>query len=131
MNISKLSKILLDISVELTENIEDSKSYLIEQGIDPDTVARNGINKLKQFQLKQQAILNEKNDKRLYELALIKIKEKANTFGNATNDLLNILLQKRPSFQFRNVESLTEDDLKEIINEVELIELMEKLDKKE
>ena len=43
MSVSKLNKIFFDISDELTENIEDSKSYLLEHGMNPENIAKNGI----------------------------------------------------------------------------------------
>ena len=42
--------------------------------------------------------------------------------------LMGILLEKSPSFQFRNFEELSDDDIRQILTDVDLLKLLHDID---
>ncbi len=102
--------------------------YLREDGFDPDQLEKNGIAKVKALLFKQKVALKKSQQESLYAKAMA-VFETAQT---ATKDMILSLLRERaPQLQFNNLEKMEEADLREILNESDLLDLMNKIEKNE
>jgi len=102
--------------------------YLREDGFDPEQLEKNGIAKVKALLFKQKVVLKKNEQESLYAKA-VAIFESAHA---ATKEaILSLLRERAPQLQFNNLEKMEEADLKEILNESDLLDLMNKIEKNE
>lgn len=110
-------------------DIDEAKALIRERGLDPEAEIAEGLRFIKRMSFQAKAKLNEENDASLLETAFNRIKSLIAQYSDQSGDLLKKVLQDRaPSFQFRNLEKLGDDEIKEILRELDLIKLMEEID---
>jgi len=135
MDTNKGNKTILDrldtIELKLLqEDIEYAKQYLKEEGIDLDEEQEFAAKSIKKVQFMAKAISNKIKDQTLLEVALMRIKKAIQENAQKTSDMLIGLLQtKTPSVQYRKLEKWTDDEIRDVLADVDLVKLMEELDK--
>ena len=79
---------------------------------------------IKQMRFKAKAQLG----KMKAEVAIINLKDRLIAACNHSLSIQQLLLQRYPSVQFRNLDTLSESDLKQLSEDMELINLIEELE---
>lgn len=123
INVEVLIDSLLNITKDHPELLDD---LLREEGYDPQELEKKGILKVKSFLFKAQVSQKKVEQTNLYAKALAIFET---THANTKEIILALLRERSPSLQFRNLEKLEEDDLKQILNESDILDLMDKIDK--
>jgi hypothetical protein len=123
VNIDKL----IDSYMELASADPDLlKDMLREQGYDPSELEKRGIQKIKKLIFTNQVALKKAKLINLYNKAT----HMMNVASSDTREaILALLKRKSPNLQFRNLEKLDEENLRQILNETEVLELIDKLEK--
>lgn len=94
---------------------EDAKAYLVSKGLKPDEMVSEGIKRIKKMQLQIEA-----NRTKEEMLSSDSMKEKALEWVNNILDkidfsLTELVKNENLSMSFRNVESLSKEDIKNIL----------------
>lgn len=134
MNKKAKGKLLARLN-EFSSNVSDSDEkmateFLTELGINTEEEAAFGLNEIQRLHFLAKAHHNQSRDASL--IAKLQEKIKASFLKNAalTGEILqNALVQRKASFQFRNIENWTEDEMREVLTDVDLTKLLEDLDK--
>lgn len=114
----------------LVNDSNEAKAFLADEGYDLEEgeLKRRRITKKIKFQLK--AIHNKQKDESLIEKAYEKLQAFiANNRELAGNELKTFLQKAAPAYQFRNLEKLDDNGIRELLTEVDLVKLIEELDK--
>ena len=76
-----------------------------------------------------QALTNKEKDESLMEKALAMLKQKIEENLTKSGEvLIGLLRQNAPNVQFRSLENLDDDEIREILTNVDLAKLMEELE---
>lgn len=125
VNVDKLNDDLFAMMHDHPELLDD---FLLEEGYDPKKLEKDGISKAKSLLFKHKVTLKRNQQETLYAKA-IAVFESAK--ASTKEAILQLLQQRAPRLQFRNLEKMDENDLKEILNESDLLDLMDKIEKNE
>lgn len=101
---------------------------LRNNGFDPEKLEKNGIAKVKAMLFKQRVALNKHLQESLYVRAMTLFESAKES---TKEGILDLLRQRSPQLQFNNLEKMDVQDLKEILNESDLLDLMDKIERKE
>lgn len=123
VNIDKLND---ELFVMLHDNQELLDEFLRDDGYDPIQLEKNAIDKIRKMLFKQKVLFKKTQQINLYEKAL-KIFESAQVTTKTA--IVELLRESAPRLQFNNIEKLNEEDLRQILNETELLDIMEKIRK--
>lgn len=124
INVDELIDSFFNITIEHPELLDD---LLREEGYDPGKLEQNGFSKIKSIMFHAKVAQKKLQQENLYAKALTMFE----TAKTDTKELILSLLRERaPRLQFRNLETLEEADLKQILNESDMLDLMEQIDKK-
>ncbi|MBN2613203.1 MAG: hypothetical protein JXB00_16740 [Bacteroidales bacterium] len=110
----------------------DNESVYNDLGVSKDEYLDNKLKMIKRLKLKSIAQLNKAKNDNLLEIALKKVQniiESANE--TVKEELEKLILTRSPQFQFRNIEKLEEEDLKELLSDLGVIDIIEDLEKLE
>jgi hypothetical protein len=110
----------------------DNESVYNDLGVSKDEYLGNKLRMIKRLKFKSKAQLNKGKNEYLLEIALHKVQniiESANE--TVKEELEKLILTRSPQFQFRNIEKLEEEDLKELLNDLGVIDIIEDLEKLE
>lgn len=124
----KYKKILFDLADSVSINEEAAKSYLQEQGINVSIYAAKAIKEIRRQEFLRKAEENLGKHQEQIAKAIIKIR---NVIPEALISIEETIKRRNPAFQFRNLKELDEQQLREILEDVELINAIEKLEKSE
>lgn len=116
----------------LMNDSDEARAFLAEEGYDLEAGLhiRKKISKKMEFKL--MALYNKQKDESLLEKAYEKLQAFISKNRELAGDELKILLQKTaPAYQFRNLEKLDDDGIRELLTEVDLVKLIEELDKED
>jgi uncharacterized protein YaaW (UPF0174 family) len=111
---------------------DEARAFLVEEGYDLEAgfLIRKKISKKLEFKLT--ALYNRQKDESLLEKAYEKLQVFISKNRELAGDELKILLQKAaPAYQFRNLEKLDDDGIRELLTEVDLVKFIEDLDNEE
>lgn len=123
INVDRLIDSLLSITKEHPELLDD---MLHEEGYNPEVLEQRGVLKVKSLLFREQVSKKKKQQDNLYAKALAMFETaKADT----KEVILSLLRERAPKLQFRNLEKLEEADLRQILNESDILDLMEQIDK--
>lgn len=124
----KYKKMLFDIAESVSLNEDVANEYLKEKGVDVSSFVKKGIKEIKRIEFLRTAETNLSKHQELIEKAIHKIKEAIpQTIAN-----IEIAIRKRnPAFQFRNLQELDEHQLREILEDVDLINTIEAIENKD
>lgn len=114
----------------LTTNGEYAKQFLKEEGFDLIKEAELADQFMKKIRFLAQAIATKERNHKLFDLAYSKIKIAIQENAQKTTDVLISMLQtKAPSFQYRKLEKWTDDEIREVLSDIDLVQLMERIEK--
>jgi hypothetical protein len=136
MDTNKNNKTILNRldSVELEllyKNTEYAKEFLIEEGFAIEDELKYAEARIKKIRFLAQAVSNKKEDQKLFEAAYLLIKQAITENAQKTTEMLVALLQaKTPSVQYRKLENWSDEEIREVLADVDLVKLMEELEKK-
>lgn len=132
-NKKKKNSILFNIDkieMELLQNDEYAKQFMEEEGFNTEEELKYASQFIKKIRFMASAISRKQQDLQLFEIAYLKVRTAIQENAQKTADTLISLLQiKSPSFQFRNLKSWTEDEIREVLADIDLVKLMEEFDK--
>jgi hypothetical protein len=118
----------IDFSIEAFR-YEDNEFYT-ELGVSKDIYLNDKLKMIKQLKLKSIAQTNKAKNENMLELAIQKMKNiVVSANENIKEELSQLIHSRSPQFQFRNVEKLDENDLKELLSDLNIIEIIEDLEK--
>lgn len=125
VNVDKLND---ELFVAMHDNPELLDEFLREDGYDPGEIEKRGIAKVKALLFKQKVALKKAQQGSLYAKAVAAFESAE---ANTKEAILQLLRQRSPRLQFNNLEKMDENDLREILNESDLLDLMEKIERNE
>ncbi len=120
-----------DITLKLIHSdINAAKEFLKEEGLDPDEELIYGSKQLKKIHFSLKANNQIARDKDLLEKAFVKLKESIAVHAEKAGDVLrNILKAKNPALQYRKLENWTDEEIRDVLQDLDLIQLMDELEK--
>ncbi len=119
-------------SKHLSEDLDAAKEFLQEFGVDPDEESKLGEQAARRVHFMAKATANEARDKSLLDRVAEKVSEMIKKNSELAGQALKQALgERQASFQFRNLETWTEDDIKEVLTDMDLAGLMEELDQED
>jgi len=125
VNIDQLNE---DMFVMMREHPELVDEFLEQNGYNPAEIEKRAISKVKALLFRHKVALKKIQQESLYSRALA-------TFVSAQENtkelILQLLHQRAPKLQFNNLEKMDENDLKAILDESDLLDLMEKIAKED
>lgn len=135
MDTNKRSKTILDrldnVELELLQNNTDyAKQFLFEEGIDPEKEMEFSNQFMKKIRFMAMGLSNKQRDQKLLDVAFDKLKEviKENSV-KASEALINLLHAKTPAIHYRKLENWSDDEIRDVLSDVDLIKLIEELKK--
>lgn len=117
-----------ELSYEAFES--DNESVYDDLGVSKIEYLDSKLRMIKRLRLKSKVHLNKSKNEKLLEIALQKVQniiESAN--DKVKEELEKLILNRSPQFQFRNLEKLEEKDLKELLSDLGIIDIIEDLEK--
>ena len=117
---------LADAFWELSKDPELREDMLKSEGYDPAKLEKAGISKIKKLLFQQEVALKKARTANLYAIALEKFQAAA---SDTKENLLNLLRHRAPSLQFRNFENLDEEMIRQVLDETELLDFMNQIEK--
>ncbi|PQV51454.1 hypothetical protein CLV33_101377 [Jejuia pallidilutea] len=116
----------------LNSDIELIKKSLEEEGVDVAKESAEISNFLKRLKFTQTAIVTQESHQALLDRIVGKFQDAINqNLEKPIATLINLVETKQMSVQFRNLDKLTPDEIKEIIKGKNLVDLMDELDNEE
>ena len=114
----------------LQHDTEYAKQFLIEEGIDPDKEIEFSGQFMKKIRFMALGMSNKQRDLKLLDVAFDRLKEvlKENS-ERASEALINLLHKKTPAIHYRKLESWSDDEIRDVLSDVDLIQLIEELKK--
>ena len=135
MDTNKKNKTILDrldkVELELLQHdTEYAKQFLMEEGIDPDNEIEFSGQFMKKIRFMALGMSNKQRDLKLLDVAFDRLKEvlKENS-ERASEALINLLHTKTPAIHYRKLESWSDDEIRDVLSDVDLIQLIEELKK--
>lgn len=129
------NKIILDrmdhVELELLQNdVEYAKQFLQEEGFDVVEEQNYGNQYMKKIRFMATAVANKQRDEKLFERAYSRVKEAIQENAQkATDVLISLLHSKTPSVHYRKLEKWSDEEIREVLADIDLVKLMEELDK--
>lgn len=120
-----------DLSTNDTDgDAKASAEYLASLGLDPKEEASFGLTEITRLHFMAKAYAAQARDNSL----LAKLKSKiagaiARNEQLAGNVLQQAMRLRKASFQFRNIEKWSDEEMREVLNDLDISKLMEDLDK--
>lgn len=135
MDTNKKNKTILErldsVELELLQNDTNYvKQFLTEEGIDPEEELLFSNQYIKKIRFMAAGLSNKKRDQKLLDIAFERIKEviKENS-EKASEALINLLHANTPSVHYRKLENWSDDEIRDVLADVDLVKLMEELKK--
>ena len=124
---NKIDK-FFELSNEAFES--DNESVYEDLGVSKEDYLNNRLKMIKRLKLKSQSLLNKAKNDNMLEKALQKIKSVIDSNNEVIKQSLEgLILACSPQFQFRNIEKLDDSDLKELFSDLNVIDIIENLEK--
>ena len=118
------------IQFYLDNNVDDLVAMAKEEGYDLTQTADKRAKLAKQLRMKALAALNKERDSRIIAKAEKIVADLVSAYINKPISELKTLLQKQGlQVQFRNIEKLDEQTIRDMLKDVSFVELIEKFDK--
>lgn len=116
----------------IRESEEAGRAYLSDEGIDPNAEAEHGKKMAKRIAFLMKAKHQQEKDAGLLDKVMVMLREKFGQNAERTGEVLQQLLRsKRPQVQFRNLSEWTDEQVRGVLNDVDIVELMEALEREE
>jgi hypothetical protein len=134
MGTNRNKKSILDLidcaELELLQsNTDYAKHYLEEEGVNISEESEYAIQYMKKIKFMAKATVNREHDKSLLEKAMDRVKKAITENVHQTNDSLMAYLQsKTPSLHYRKLENWTDDEIRDVLIDIDLLEFLEKFE---
>ena len=125
IDIDKLNRDIYLLTVEEPEVLDD---FLKLEGFNPVQLEKNGLSKVRALLFQQTVALKKLQQDNIYSKALALFESVKET---TREGILAILQKRSPQLQFNNLEKMDEQDLKDILEETDLLDLMAKIERGE
>lgn len=104
-----------------------AREELEAAGFNVNSLVTDGMDLIKQYQFKKQVEVNKNNLQSLFAKAVstLSARAKTNRF-----EVLAILERLQVNVQYRNLTNFSEDELNDILKDVDIIKLIEEIEKK-
>lgn len=114
----------------LKDDIEYTKKYLEEEGVNIIGEQAFAVQYMKKIKFMAKAMSNKKQEQSLLEKAIEIVKKSIQeNVQKTTETLISMLQSKTPSFQYRKLEEWTDEEIRDVLTDVDLVRFMEELDK--
>ena len=123
-SLENIEKSLLEMYIS---NPDLAREELSAAGYDVDSLVNDGLSMIKQIQFKQKVAASKTHLQKLFNTAKGLLSEKLRI---NKDDALSILAQYQVKVQYRNISNFSEEELNNILKDVDLIKLIEDLEKK-
>lgn len=119
-----------ELSANVTiEDFDAAKEFLDGLKIDAGKLSAQGAGEFKKALFLAKAQANQTRDQSLLEKLRDKIKESMERNAALTGEILKgVLAERKASFQFRNLEKWSDEELRDVLGDIDLTKLMEDLD---
>lgn len=125
--LNRLDKVELEM---LYQNTEHAKQFLKEEGFDIEKESEYAEQFMKKVKFLSLAHSNKQKDLRLLETAFARIKDAIKENAQKTTEMLITLLHsKTPAVHYRKLENWTDDEIRDVLADVDLVKLIEELEK--
>ena len=126
----KLIEHIDDVSLSiLHSDLNAAKDFLRECGIDPDEELSFGMQRVKQTEFLMKAKFNQQRDAKLLEDAFQALKESIRENSVRVGDILKeMLFQRSAAVQYRKLEEWDDNEIREVLNDLNLVKKKKKLD---
>lgn len=123
--VDNLDDIELDL---LRTNDAYAKQFLTEEGIDPEKEIEFANQFMKKIRFMATGLANKKRDYQLLEIAFGRLKEVISENSTKASDvLINMLHQKTPAVHYRKLENWSDDEIRDVLSDIDLVKLIEEL----
>lgn len=113
----------------LHSDINLIRKSLSEEGVDVDKESIKISKLIKRLKFTKSATISKKNNQALLERIIGKFQDALNkNIDKPIATLMKLVESKEMAVQFRNLDKLTPDEIKEIIKGKNLVDLMDELD---
>jgi hypothetical protein len=122
-----------NVELELLHtDTEYAMQFLREEGYDVEQELRFAEQHMKKVKFMAHAVSNREKDQHLLEIAFDRLKKTIQENTQLASEVLHSLLhEKSPSVQYRNIEKWTETEIREILVDLDLVNLLEELTKED
>lgn len=105
------------------------KESLVKEGVDVESESMEITKFVKRLKFTESAIMVKENNKALLDRIVEKFQDAINkNIDKPIATLMNLVESKELKVQFRNLDKLTPDEIKEIVKGKNLVDLMDELD---
>jgi hypothetical protein len=119
------------IEAHLSADITVIRKSLLDYGVDLSINAERQTKLVKQLQFKLKAVITEEKDVALMRIAVESFQEAISKgLEKPIAYLNNLISENRLAVQYSNLEKLDEEEIKQIIKDQNLIEIIELLEEK-
>lgn len=110
---------------------DEAWAFLKDEGLDINEEAEYGRKAIKKLKFIARAKANSARNTELLEQAVVLMREQIGRGVELVGDALrNALGDRAADFQFRNLDKWTDSQMREVLNDVDILQLMEALKKK-
>ena len=130
-NIKNILDYIDNVELEMLKNdIEYTKKYLEEAGVNIIDEQDYAVQYMKKIKFMAKAVSNKKQEQSLLERAIEIVKKSIQENAQQTTvTLISMLQSKTPSLQYRKLEEWTDEEIRDVLTDVDLVKFMEELDK--
>ena len=125
INIDNLVDSYLELAATNPDILDD---MLTAEGYNADAVQTRALQKIRHLFFREQVSIKKASLSNLYNKAISMMQQATET---SKESIFNLLKLKAPSFQFRNLEKLDEENLRQILDETEILDLIYTLERSE
>lgn len=116
-------------SNSVSENFDTAKAFLSELDIDVNELRSTGRNEFKKTFFLYKAKVQENKDLHLLNKVRDKLKESFERNMSLAGDILkNAISERKASFQFRNLDKWSDEELRDVLVDADLAKLLEDLE---
>jgi deoxyhypusine synthase len=109
---------------------ETNESIYEELHVSKEDYLNDKLKMIKRFKLKSKVIANKAKNEKLFNLAIQRIQDVIKSSDEKLKEKIEqLIFQRSPLFQFRNIEKLDKEDLIELLGDLNIIEIIEELEK--
>ena len=131
MKVKKVTEIIDTGIIEfyLNNSVDDVVSMAKEEGFDPDINADKREKLIKLLRFKAQASRSKRQMQPLLQRAEQVLSSLVESYvGRPISELKNLLQTKGLQVQFRNIDKLDESSIRDMLKDIDLVQLIEKLE---
>lgn len=116
-------------SNSVSENFDTAKAFLSELDLDVNELRSTGINEFKKTFFLYKAKVQENKDLHLLNKVRDKLKEAFERNMSLAGDILkNAISERKASYQFRNLDKWSDEELRDVLGDTDLAKLLEDLE---